>query len=215
MKKLLIIFGLIIGITLNAQIPGTPDANGTITPGPTDWVTGLSAGDGEMKLQLDYLYDLNSINTIKAHITTLVSAAEASAWRNFTGFAKVASESNGDYFELLNDSTIVCRKAGMIHFGGCVHVQNNTGGGFTTYLVASRLYKNGTTEARCSQRAYGGDLRIGGEDVLSYNGTDNLALNDTVRLQYYTNNIDTEFYSNSIFTSPVAATIWLIYAQYE
>jgi len=56
MKKLLILFGVILGITLSAQVPGTPDANGTITPGPP-WVTGIPSGGGEMELQLQYLQD--------------------------------------------------------------------------------------------------------------------------------------------------------------
>lgn len=56
MKKILILFGIILCIGLNAQ-PGTPDANGVITAGPPDWVTGMPSGGGELQLQLQYLYN--------------------------------------------------------------------------------------------------------------------------------------------------------------
>ena len=55
MKKLLILFGIILSIGLYAQIPGEPNASGVIEAGPPDWVTGVQQGDGEMKLQLIYL----------------------------------------------------------------------------------------------------------------------------------------------------------------
>ena len=177
------------------------------------YMTGLADGDGLFWNATTSRYEAgNSRRAIKAHITSPVETAETDTWRNFTGFVKVESESGGDIMELINDSTLVCRKAGLYHFGGCIHVQNNTGGGFNDILVLSRIFKNDLTEARCSQRGYAGDIRSGGEDVLSYNGTDNLSLNDTIRLQYYTNNIDLEFDSNAAFTSQVAATIWLIYS---
>ena len=54
MKKLLILFGIILSIGLSAQIPGNPDASGVITPGPPDFVTGAVPGDGELKLQFVY-----------------------------------------------------------------------------------------------------------------------------------------------------------------
>ena len=54
MKKLLILFGIILSVGLNAQIPGSPNASGVITPG-APWVTGVTSGDGELKLQFAYL----------------------------------------------------------------------------------------------------------------------------------------------------------------
>ena len=53
MKKLFILLALIPALLIG-QIPGEPDASGTIQPGPP-WVTGAVPGDGELKLQLDYL----------------------------------------------------------------------------------------------------------------------------------------------------------------
>jgi len=171
----------------------------------------FSALDNEiMRLKADGAL-LHQASAIKAHITSKVDAEEVDTWRNFTGFTEVASEGEGDGMELLNDSTMVCKVGGLWQFGGCVHVQNNTGGGFDAFLILSRIFKNGTTEARCSQRGYAGSIRSGGEDVLSYNGTDSLAVGDTLRLQYYTNNIDTDFDSNAAFDNSVAATMWLTY----
>ena len=54
MKKLLILFGIILSIGLNAQIPGEPNASGVITPGPP-FVTGTNTGAGELALQYIYL----------------------------------------------------------------------------------------------------------------------------------------------------------------
>lgn len=54
MKKIFLILLAFVSFAAYAQ-PGSPDANGTITPGPPDWVTGVVPGDGELKLQLGYL----------------------------------------------------------------------------------------------------------------------------------------------------------------
>lgn len=56
MKQLLILLAL-IPVMAFGQIPGEPNASGVITPGPPDWATGADPGDGELKLQLDYLND--------------------------------------------------------------------------------------------------------------------------------------------------------------
>jgi len=97
----------------------------------------------------------------------------------------------------------------MYSFGGCIHFQNNSGGDKTP-LVASRLYRNGTDELKCSQRAWKGTQKDGGEDVLSYNGTVNLVAGDTVVLQYYIDDNTIDFTSNAVFDNPVAYTLWLI-----
>jgi len=57
MKKLLIFTFAFIAINIYGQIPGTPDANGVITPG-SPWVTGVNQGEGELQSQLAYLYSL-------------------------------------------------------------------------------------------------------------------------------------------------------------
>ena len=69
MKKLFVLIGLILGMALYAQ-PGSPDANGAITPG-SPWVTGIPSGGGEMELQLDYIYNqvLENKDSITAYAT--------------------------------------------------------------------------------------------------------------------------------------------------
>ncbi len=62
MKNIFILLGLFVTVLCYAQ-PGSPDANGVITPGPPDWVTGLPVGDGEMTLQLEYLSAKSDTNT--------------------------------------------------------------------------------------------------------------------------------------------------------
>ena len=63
MKNLLLLLALIPAL-LFGQIPGEPDASGTITPGPPDFVTGAAPGDGELKLQLQYIQSV--LDSIKA-----------------------------------------------------------------------------------------------------------------------------------------------------
>ncbi len=73
MKKLLILFGIILSIGLSAQIPGNPDASGVITPGPPDYVTGAVPGDGELKLQLGYL------NSRTDSLTSFIDPSDSTA----------------------------------------------------------------------------------------------------------------------------------------
>lgn len=58
---------LLFPALLMAQ-PGNPDANGTTTAGPPDWVTGSASGDGEITSQLAYIYNLVTGNTTTASI---------------------------------------------------------------------------------------------------------------------------------------------------
>ena len=73
MRKILILFGIILCIALNAQVPGSPDANGTITAGPPFIATGISTGGGEMTLQLQYIQ--GGIDSLRTFIDPSDSSA--------------------------------------------------------------------------------------------------------------------------------------------
>lgn len=69
MKKLsLFLFGIILSIGLVAQIPGNPNANGTITAGPPFEATGITTGGGEMQLQLQYIQ--SSVDSMETALIT-------------------------------------------------------------------------------------------------------------------------------------------------
>lgn len=156
--------------------------------------------------------NLTSVNvkTYKAHITSKVDAT-ANAWVNFSNFTAIQSESLGDLGEFINDTSFKVNETGLYQFGGCIHYKDNLGGGFDELTILTRIFVNGTDEARCSQRGKTQSLRGDGEDVLSYNGTVFLNDGDVISLQYYTNTADLDFFSSDEFENPVAATIWLIY----
>jgi hypothetical protein len=148
---------------------------------------------------------------IKAHILTEVTPT-ANSWTDFTGFTFVPDESNGDSLSLNADTkTFEINREGLYQFGGCIHYIDGGGFGFNDLIVLSRIYINGSDEVRCSQRGKDQILRVTGEEVLSYNGTAYLKSGDTLTLQYYTNKTAVRFFSNALFDSPVAATLWMIY----
>jgi len=151
-----------------------------------------------------------SANLFKAHRTTIDSDITTNAWTDCTSLTAVSEETVGSAISLNADGkTIDINEDGYYHFGGCVHVENNTGAGFINVTVLIRLVGNGV-ELRCSQRGYVQDIKNGGENVLSYNGTAYLSAGDKVNLQYYTDEATLDFYSNDSFENSVAYTIWLI-----
>ena len=148
--------------------------------------------------------------TIKVHRITADTAPTQDAWTDCSKFLQIADETQGGIAVLTADSShIAILQDGLYIFGGCIHFQNNSGGDKSP-LVASRLFLNGTDELRCSQRAWSGTQKNGGEDVLSYNGTASLAAGDTLTLQYYLDDSTIDFTSNAVFASQVAYTLWLV-----
>lgn len=175
---------------------------GGFTQGGVPLIPGCGGSTGE----------LPSPEAIKCHRTTLLDSVVTSTWTDFTSLTKVLTESNGTALSLNEDGkTIEVSKKGLYQFGGCVHVQNNSVGIFTGVSVLTRIFKNGTTEALCSQREFTKSIASGGADVLSYNGTDFLNVEDTLTLQYWTDQASLEFFSNSNFASQIACTLWLNY----
>lgn len=148
--------------------------------------------------------------TIKVHRITADTAPIQDAWTDCSKFLQIADETQGSVAVLAADSMhIAILRDGMYMFGGCIHFQNNSGGDKTP-LVASRLFLNETDELRCSQRAWSGTVKDGGENVLSYNGTASFSAGDTLTLQYYLNDNTIDFTSNAVFANQVAYTLWLV-----
>ena len=151
----------------------------------------------------------------KAHRTTIQNSVSINAWSDCDNFTEISDETQGEVAELnIDNKTIDIKQDGFYMFGGCLHVQNNTGGLFSSVKVLSRILFNAgeasEAELRCSQRGFVKNIAASGEDIISYNGTAKLAAGDTLRLQYYTDETDIDFFSNSDFANQVAYTIWLI-----
>jgi len=155
-------------------------------------------------------FETSIAETIKMHRTTIQNGSTANAWTDCDTFTVIADETQGGIATLnVDGKTLEILKDGLYQFGGCLHVQNNTAGVFSGITVLSRLVQDGT-EMRCSQRGYVINIAAGGEDVLSYNGTAALAAGEEVKLQYYTDNTNVDFFSDSNFDNAVAYTLWLI-----
>lgn len=87
MKKLLILFGIILSVGLNAQIPGEPNASGVIEAGPPYWVTGVTQGDGELKLQFTYLNERgDSTKLIFNYEDSTINALQYIDWSLIDGW---------------------------------------------------------------------------------------------------------------------------------
>jgi len=81
MKKIsLFLFGIILSIGLVAQIPGNPNANGTIEAGPPFEATGITTGGGEMQLQLQYIQ--SSVDSMETLLVTDSIATAAMYYTN-------------------------------------------------------------------------------------------------------------------------------------
>ena len=147
--------------------------------------------------------------TIKAHRGTAEESPTQDAWTDCDGFAIVTSDTAGTGLTLNVDTkTINCTLTGLYKFGGCLHYQNNSGGDREP-LIACRILVNGTTEAKCSQRAKKLTQKNNGEDTLSYNGSVYLESGNSFTLQYYCDDSTIDFTSNAVFDNVVAWTLWL------
>ena len=148
--------------------------------------------------------------TLKAHRITSETPTVTGNFVDCSGFTVIDAESSGDAVTMNADNkTIEISRDGIYSLSGCFHFQNNSGSNISLQ-VGLRLVKNPGTEdveMKCSQRYVGFDQQDGGENNLEYNATDYLEAGDTVRLQYYVNSTDVEFYSSNIFDNPVAYTL--------
>jgi len=161
--------------------------------------------------------DQIKLANIKAHILGEILDANVTkgAWTNFGSltypFTIVEAETYGDLFKLSPDkSTFSISKPALIHMGGCVHFQNNTGGA-TTPSLAVRVYSNANHESRCTQSYWSGDFKTGGEQYVRYAGTHSVVKpNEYLNLQYYVvAGSGLDFKSNSTFDSSVVCTVTL------
>lgn len=169
------------------------------------------------KASLDNLRDVNPdsdyyrADSLKAHITSKITNPTINSWTNFTGFELVYRDLITDYLQLDTDSkTFEIQRNGLYQFGGCIHIQNNTTGNISVTIL-TRVWVNGNDEARCSQRGMVTEINSGEEYTVTYNGNQYFYKGDTLTLQYYTDNSDLDFYSNSNFQEQVAATLWMHY----
>jgi len=155
----------------------------------------------------------------KAHVIGPVTNANITReeWTSFgtstNPFVFIEGESYGDWFKLAPDkSSIIIKKPCLFEFGGCVHIIN-LGAGAKDVELGTRIYKNGNSEARCSQVYYSVTMKADdGEMTLKYSGTDATHKpNEYINLQYYLDDdaATLEFSTADIFDNQVAATIYL------
>jgi hypothetical protein len=163
---------------------------------------------------------------LKAHITGPIDSSnivgangDTSAWTSFgdstNPFVKVEAESYGDVFKLASDkSSFIVTVPCIFEFSGCVHIQNQSGASGNDVDIGLRIYKNGNSEARCSQVWYSVTLKDDdGEETLRYTGTDvTHKPNEYFNLQYYFDDdgsSDVNFDSSATFDNQVAATLYV------
>lgn len=123
MKKILILFGIILSFALNAQIPGTPDANGVITVG-SPWVTGTNTGAGELQAQLAYLYSLlgGTFDTVFFSTDTKMYYDTASRTNSSTtGVADVVVQIGQEMHQLVYNNSGAQIDNGKICYGSGVN----------------------------------------------------------------------------------------------
>jgi hypothetical protein len=198
------------------------------TSSPADstqlWSDDLSAGDAGLhvrtetgavhKFGSEVIIDgrlTSTATTIKVHNTSTISGISTDTWTNFNGLTVVSGECACDYLTLVSGTTITASRAGMYNLGGCVHVRNNTEFAWDDTTFLTRVYVDCNREVRCSQRGSTFRTMSFGEEVVSINGIIYLDENSYVNLQYYTDNEDVTFGSNSNFERPVSVSLWLNY----
>lgn len=145
--------------------------------------------------------------SFKAHRVDTLTSPTLNSWTTLGGFVEQTDESPNEFVTLNADGkTLDFNYAGLYRFNGCFKIQNNTTGQ-TTARVLLRLYANGTTELRCSQRQWLETINADSQITFPYGGTDTLTDGDTIQLQYWTDNDSIDFKADSRFDSPVTATI--------
>ncbi|MEA1981654.1 MAG: hypothetical protein U9N54_11885 [candidate division Zixibacteria bacterium] len=154
----------------------------------------------------------DSCGTIKIHRIVTHDTITANSWTDCSGMTQFDSETQGGVAELNADGkTIDILKDGFYQFGGCLHTMYPGAGIWgSPVTILSRLFLNDSTELRCSQRGFNVSVSQDEEGIISYNGTVGLSVGDAINLQYYTNNGNIEFWSNSNFENRIAYTLWLI-----
>lgn len=166
---------------------------------------------------------------LKAHITSVIdndniigggapggAGTSSPAWTSFgdstNPFVKVEAESYGSVFKLASDkSSFIVTVPCIFEFSGCVHFENNDGSA-NDVVIGLRIYKNGDSEARCSQVFWSGSIKgTDGKETLRYAGTDvTHRPNEYFNLQYYFDSSgDIDFTSSSVFDNQVAATLYV------
>ena len=151
-------------------------------------------------------------STIKVHRTDSLKTPIKNTWTPFNMTSKVNDESIGTDFTwpVSGDSSKVqVNSEGLYKLGGCIHFINPGNSSLSNIKVLTRILQNGTTEARCSQRDWMGDLEGKGVRHLQFTGTAYLMNGDYVQLQYYSNTDKIVFINDSAFMNSVAVTIWL------
>jgi hypothetical protein len=151
-------------------------------------------------------------STIKVHRTDSLKTPTKVTWTPFNMTSKVTDESIGTDFTwpVSGDSSKVqVNSEGLYKLGGCIHFINPGNSSLSNIKVLTRILQNGTTEARCSQRDWMGDLEGKGVRHLQFTGTAYLINGDYVQLQYYSNTDKIVFINDSAFMNSVAVTIWL------
>jgi hypothetical protein len=150
-------------------------------------------------------------STIKIHRTTAHTGVTTSTWTDCDNFTLITGETTGLAFSLSGDSkTIEINEDGFYQFGGFLNFIDNVGLGFSGVTILSRLYRNKSIEVDGSQAGQNISLIASGSSILNYNGTVYCEDGDTINLQYYTNESNLEFDSNSAFDNKVAYTLWVI-----
>jgi len=159
------------------------------------------------------------LSNFKAHIIGPIANTDITRdeWTSFgdstNPFVFVGTESYGDLFTLSSDkSSIVIKKPCLFEFAGCVHLINLSAGAKDVAL-GTRIYKNGNSEARCSQFYYSVTMKDSdGEMTLKYSGTDVTHKPDEyINLQYYMDDdaATLALSTADVFDNQVAATIYL------
>lgn len=199
MKKLLIIFGIILSVALNAQIPGTPDANGTITAGPPYEATGISTGGGEMELQLNYLDSrIDSVHVNEEiHMfvyfgDSTISKSYTTSWAHLTNaIDSMFIQTELDGFTMSGD-TISITSGGDYDF-----LANFTHDGDNGETVSTRFYNVTQTTGIpvAGAQTMRGANNFGSTSIIAYSEID---AGDKIVVQYKGDGSGTAVYKNGV-----------------
>ena len=153
---------------------------------------------------------ISFINPIAKYHRVQTLNTAGTDWNAILWDLNIPEESTEDFYLIDNNQGINVKREGVYYVNGCIHSKYN-GVSSADVKLAVRVLYNGV-EARCLQASRTKTKKQNDVDTLEYSGTIYAPVDTNVTVQYKVDNADLDLEGDTVFDSPVAASInfgWL------
>ena len=159
---------------------------------------------------LNALGNVSFINPIVKYHRVQTLDTTGTDWNAILWDLNIPEESTGDFYLIDNNQGINVSREGVYYVNGCIHSKYN-GVSSADVKLAVRIMYNGV-EARCLQASRTKTKKQNDVDTLEFSGTIYAPVDTNVTVQYKVDNADLDLQGDTVFDSPVSASInigWL------